>query len=288
MDEASRDCVESVTLRRLLDASKDEDSITADDLENAIAACMLLVQPFIKSLEDVVLASSARPLVCGVAPSADGTYRAQMKTINGSLVSVPHDLVYEEMVPASPVPNPVSGVVEVPVADLMFERPPVCGLATVGVNSELLFLKQVYRLPTSESFIREAVVLSKLPKHPNLVSLRGVVVLPNGNVDGLLLDLIDGVTLGAWLRSGRARPSAELKEQWKAQILAGVAAVHKAGQVWGDAKPDNIMIDKNNCARLFDFDGGYTGGWVPKELRGEAKGDIAAVQRIFKDFVDKM
>jgi tRNA A-37 threonylcarbamoyl transferase component Bud32 len=61
-----------------------------------------------------------------------------------------------------------------------------------------------------------------------------------------------------------------------------VHQLHTAGIVWGDAKPDNVLIDYNNDAWLIDFGGGYTNGWVPKEFSGSVEGDLYALQKIDK------
>ena len=51
--------------------------------------------------------------------------------------------------------------------------------------------------------------------------------------------------------------------------------------IWGDGKPDNILIhDKIDDAWVIDFGGGYTKGWVDEELQETLEGDEQALGRI--------
>ncbi|KAF1735114.1 hypothetical protein CRV24_004033 [Beauveria bassiana] len=56
--------------------------------------------------------------------------------------------------------------------------------------------------------------------------------------------------------------------------------------LWGDAKPDNVLIDGNQHAWIIDFGGGYSRGWVPKDLAGTANGDLVALAKIV-DYVER-
>jgi Ser/Thr protein kinase RdoA (MazF antagonist) len=42
----------------------------------------------------------------------------------------------------------------------------------------------------------------------------------------------------------------------------GIGYLHNKGRVWGDAKPDNVLIRENGDVVLIDFGGGFTLGWV--------------------------
>lgn len=71
-----------------------------------------------------------------------------------------------------------------------------------------------------------------------------------------------------------------LKDRWARQIRDTMAALHQAGIVWGDAKPDNILIDVHGDAWLIDFGGGRTEGWVDSDKAGTVDGDLQALERI--------
>uniref|UniRef100_A0A0D2YEI5 Aminoglycoside phosphotransferase domain-containing protein n=2 Tax=Fusarium oxysporum TaxID=5507 RepID=A0A0D2YEI5_FUSOF len=102
--------------------------------------------------------------------------------------------------------------------------------------------------------------------------LIGLVRDQTGQAFGLLLNYID---CGHRILLCAAQPdtSRELRPTWAQQL-------HAAGIVWGDAKPDNVLVDQKNDAWLIDFGGGYTNGWVSKELSGTVEGDLQALKKI--------
>nr|MBA3393985.1 serine/threonine protein kinase [Deltaproteobacteria bacterium] len=96
--------------------------------------------------------------------------------------------------------------------------------------------------------LREAQVMARL-EHPNVLRVYEV-----GSDRGRLfiaMELVDGVTLAAWLRVQR-RPWREVLAMF-AQVGAGLAAVHRAGLVHRDFKPDNVLVDREGRARVADF-----------------------------------
>ncbi|KAJ4307346.1 hypothetical protein N0V88_000729 [Collariella sp. IMI 366227] len=68
--------------------------------------------------------------------------------------------------------------------------------------------------------------------------------------------------------------------RWQRQIERSVEQLHRAGVVWGDAKPDNVLIDVKGDAWLIDFGGSYTPGWVDADKRETVEGDLQGLQRI--------
>ncbi|KAL6694455.1 hypothetical protein J3F84DRAFT_400224 [Trichoderma pleuroticola] len=71
-----------------------------------------------------------------------------------------------------------------------------------------------------------------------------------------------------------------LRTQWTTQVGHALAQLHAAGLVWGDAKPDNVLVDRHGDAWIIDFGGGYTEGWVERGVAGTREGDVQALGRI--------
>ncbi|UPK91432.1 hypothetical protein LCI18_002367 [Fusarium solani-melongenae] len=92
---------------------------------------------------------------------------------------------------------------------------------------------------------------------------------------------LDSTTRVSRLHGLPETPTA-LREKWAAQLRDIITQLHNAGIVWGDAKPDNVLIDSNQDAWIVDFGGGYTEGWVPKTLAGTVEGDTVALEKMIE------
>jgi hypothetical protein len=68
--------------------------------------------------------------------------------------------------------------------------------------------------------------------------------------------------------------------RWSTQIPNYVKCLHEADVVWGDAKPENVLVDMKGDAWLIDFGGSYTRGWVDEDKMETVEGDLQGVQRI--------
>ena len=96
-------------------------------------------------------------------------------------------------------------------------------------------------------FEREARTVSSL-NHPNICTLFDVG--KEGDIDYLVLELIEGDTLEARLARGPLPPPEALR--LGAQIADALDRAHRAGVVHRDLKPGNVMLTRGG-AKLMDF-----------------------------------
>jgi predicted Ser/Thr protein kinase len=100
----------------------------------------------------------------------------------------------------------------------------------------------------AERFTREAKALAKL-LHPNIVAL-----FEFGQADGiyyLLMEYVDGASLGQLLRSSRVSPREALAIV--PQICDALQYAHDQGIVHRDIKPENILLDRRGRVKVADF-----------------------------------
>lgn len=127
----------------------------------------------------------------------------------------------------------------------------------------------------------ERIQAAGLHETLHIPRLLGLARDDHGQVFALLLSYIQcgRKTLLCASKKGTSR---RLKQKWALQITNAVEQLHRAGIVWGDVKPDNVLVDHNEDAWLIDFGGGYTEGWVPRELRGSIQGDSKGLEKIIE------
>ncbi len=102
-------------------------------------------------------------------------------------------------------------------------------------------------------FLREGRIAARL-RHPNVVEALDVGL--DGEVPYLVMELLVGVDLGAWLAERRVLPL-ERALAILLPIASGLAAVHDAGVVHRDLKPANIFLARDArdavVPKLLDF-----------------------------------
>jgi serine/threonine protein kinase/tetratricopeptide (TPR) repeat protein len=96
-------------------------------------------------------------------------------------------------------------------------------------------------------FLREARLLSKL-EHPNICRIYDVLERPDG--DYLVLELVEGETLGQRIRRGIDGQEALRIALQVARVLE---AAHTRGIIHRDLKPDNVMITPAGEIKVLDF-----------------------------------
>src|SRR6266567_4684281 len=99
-----------------------------------------------------------------------------------------------------------------------------------------------------ERFVREAKSAAAL-NHPYIAQIFEI-----GEHDGahfIAMEFIDGVTLSEMIHRDKATLEKLLK--YLIQVAEGLSKAHAAGIVHRDLKPDNIMITRDDYAKVLDF-----------------------------------
>jgi len=117
-------------------------------------------------------------------------------------------------------------------------------------------LKRIGLLPGADSTDlaraeREARLSARL-NHPHVVSVFDVVVDADSDARWLVMEYVDGVTLGQLVRErGRLTPDEAAPLLW--QAADALVAAEQAGIAHRDVKPSNILVDRDGNAKLTDF-----------------------------------
>ena len=98
-------------------------------------------------------------------------------------------------------------------------------------------------------FYSEAQHAAKL-SHPNIVSIYDVG--REGDSYYIVMELVDGATLGKMLENGTRLPEG-VAIDFGAQICNGLSYAHRQGLLHRDIKPANILVTKDDVVKLSDF-----------------------------------
>ena len=97
-------------------------------------------------------------------------------------------------------------------------------------------------------FEREARTVAAL-SHPHIVTIHEIE--SDGDVDFIVMELVQGETVAQRLRRGRL-PTAEVL-RLGISLADALAAAHAAGVVHRDLKPANVMLGRDGVVKVLDF-----------------------------------
>jgi len=172
---------------------------------------------------------------------------------------------------------------ENPYADPISDNP-----STISVGSIHYHFKVVQ---DHHSFLREFAILLRLKEKrltqkyrlPTIYSLVYYSDKPDC-ILGMLLNRINTEhTMAEWLRE--RNPPCSLKEKWYNQITNTVGVLHRHGIVWGDVKPENVVIDYDRNSWLIDFGGGFNCSYVDEDVMETTEGDLQGLSRMEADLL---
>ncbi|MDR1013403.1 MAG: protein kinase [Coriobacteriales bacterium] len=99
-----------------------------------------------------------------------------------------------------------------------------------------------------ERFVREGMAAARL-NHPGIVTIFAADVYDGR--PAIVMELVDGVTLGDLLEAGPLAPRAALDAL--DQLLDAAGYAHSQGVVHRDIKPDNVFVTRDGRVKLGDF-----------------------------------
>ncbi len=108
----------------------------------------------------------------------------------------------------------------------------------------------------------------------------------------IVTEFVDGESLHSFLRRKKRRLTIAKTLKYGIQLSAFISQIHKAGWVWRDCKPSNLILTKRGELRSLDFEGAcpinqpdrmpwMTPGFTPPVTRGEGRANSAAYDDLF-------
>src|SRR3954452_11411731 len=135
------------------------------------------------------------------------------------------------------------------------------GMGAVGLGCDEVLgrqvaLKQIGLLPGADHADlaraeREARLSARL-NHPHVVAVFDSVVDPETDARWLVMEYVDGATLGQLVRRGGPLSPDDAAPLLR-ETADALAAAHAAGIVHRDVKPSNILVDRTWRVKLTDF-----------------------------------
>jgi tRNA A-37 threonylcarbamoyl transferase component Bud32 len=167
--------------------------------------------------------------------------------------------------------------------EVSFPEPAHPGKVTHNETGKVYFFKPV-AADDPGPVKREISILQELGKLEldaiKVPKLLGFVAFENSNTEitGMLLQHIEEPTpLTKLLKKSVSRFK---RAEWSRKCEKYVHILHDNDIIWGDAKADNFVVDKDGELWIIDFGGSFTEGWVDPELSETLEGDQMGLDKI--------
>ena len=125
---------------------------------------------------------------------------------------------------------------------------------------------------------REARVLGRIGRHPNIVSLYDYEIGKDSSAQYIVFQYLGGGTLTEYLRHAGEQSLDDILRLGR-QLSRGLSHLHNRGLIHRDVSPDNIWLDERHAAHLGDFDSAITVAGTDT-LRPITTGSFAAPEEI--------
>lgn len=122
-----------------------------------------------------------------------------------------------------------------------------------------------------------AIISCGLDRMLRVSPFKGLVLLDNGFVAGMLFEWLEGWPLAEYPELSNL----SFHKLWQEQVEAIVKELHRHNIVWGDVNVHNIFIDANANAS----GGNCNIQYVDEELKETYKGDIQGLRRVFEEWL---
>ncbi|RYP73702.1 hypothetical protein DL771_003415 [Monosporascus sp. 5C6A] len=154
-------------------------------------------------------------------------------------------------------------------SDIQFDSHMSGFVYKVRVDGRSLIKKEIPGPDTVEEFLYEVNALNHLGFSKSVIEFYGVVVDNEDNVKGLLISYAENGALIDLIYDSQEHERHlpwSTRERWAKQIVQGLADIHESGFVQGDFTLSNIVIDRNDDAKIIDINRrGCPVGWEPPE-----------------------
>lgn len=97
---------------------------------------------------------------------------------------------------------------------------------------------------------------------------------------GMLMEQPSSDQRTLWDAARHADCTDEQRRTWAGELGGIITQLHFASIIWGDVKPDNVIVDDDDQLWITEFGGGYTPRWVDHENKMSMAGDLQGLERI--------